>query len=336
MAMLNIEKPGAQTTIQDGGRPQHQINGFPEAGGMDQPALQMANLLVGNALTAPVMEFVIAGPTIRFDHPTFVAVTGGNFNVQLNGKAVPNYRCLHVQAGDRLVIGQAAAGMFGYLAIRGGFQVPRLMDSASTILRLHLGGFHGRALQAGDQLSYQPSWLLSAYYHRRTQGPALPAPDQVTTIRVLQGPQWDEFSQEDQQRFSTQEYTVTKNVDRMGYRLTGQALTSKLPSMLSAATVRGAVQLTSSGQPIVLMADRQTTGGYPLIAVVAGVDLPKLVQSRPGQKIKFQLVELADANQLLKKQKQQLGALAQQIRHARYQRPYGIERTASQRLAELF
>lgn len=336
MAMINVTKAGAQTTVQDLGRPQHQINGFPEAGGMDQQALKIANLLLGNDLNAPVLEFVIMGPTIVFDQPTFVAITGGQFSVKLNGEEVPAYRCLQVHAHDQLEIGQASAGMFGYLAIKGGFQVQQLMDSASTMLRLHLGGFHGRQLQGGDQISYQSSWRLPSYYHRRTAGPTLPDRAEVTTIRVLKGPQWDDFSNEDQQLFASQEYQVTKNVDRMGYRLDGQQLTTKLPSMLSEATVRGAVQLTSSGQPIVLMADRQTTGGYPLIAVVASADLPRLVQCQPGQKIKFQLINLDEAGKLLRKQSQQLTDLVDQLKHSHYQRPYGIDRVASQRIAQLF
>lgn len=336
MAMINVIKAGTQTTVQDLGRPQHQINGFPEAGGMDQQAQKTANLLLGNDLNAPVLEFVIMGPTIIFDQPTFVAVTGGNFTAKLNGEEVPTYRCLQVHAHDRLEIGQARKGMFGYLAIKGGFQVPQLMDSASTILRLHLGGFHGRQLQVGDQLSYQSSWRLPSYYHRRAAAPELPDRSEVTTIRVLKGPQWDDFSNEDQQLFSSQEYQVTQNVDRMGYRLDGQQLTTKLPSMLSEATVRGGVQLTSSGQPIVLMADRQTTGGYPLIAVVASVDLPRFVQCQPGQKIKFQLIGLDEAGRLLKEESRQLTDLATQIKHSRYQRPYGIDRVASQRIAQLF
>ncbi|WP_367342635.1 biotin-dependent carboxyltransferase family protein [Limosilactobacillus sp.] len=336
MAMISVIKPGTQTTVQDFGRPQHQINGFPEAGGMDQQALKTANLLVGNALGAPVLEFVIMGPTLVFDQPTFVAVTGGLFTVKLNGKEVATYRCLQVNANDRLEIGQASAGMFGYLAIRGGLQVKPLMDSAATMLRLHLGGYHGRQLQAGDQLAYQSSWRLSSYYHRHTDQPALPDRTKTTTIRVLKGPQWDDFSSADQKLFASQEYKVTKNVDRMGYRLVGKELTTNLPSMLSEATVRGAVQLTSSGQPIVLMADRQTTGGYPLIAVVASVDLPRFVQCQPGQPIKFQLIELAEASKLLKQQAQQLTDLDQQIQHSRYQRPYGIDRVDSQRIAQLF
>lgn len=336
MAMINVIEPGTQTTVQDFGRPQHQINGFPEAGGMDQQALKIANLLVGNQLGAPVLEFVIMGPTLVFDQPTFVAITGGRFTVKLNGKEVATYRCLQVHANDRLEIGQASTGMFGYLAIRGGLQVKPLMDSAATMLRLHLGGYHGRQLQAGDQLAYQSSWRLSSYYHRRTARPSLPDHTKTTTIRALKGPQWADFSTADQQLFASQKYKVTKNVDRMGYRLDGQKLTTKLPSMLSEATVRGAVQLTSSGQPIVLMADRQTTGGYPLIAVVATIDLPRLVQCQPDQQIQFQFIGLDEASQLLKKQAQQLTDLARQIQHSRYQRPYGIDRVASQRIAQLF
>lgn len=336
MATINVLTPGTQTTIQDLGRPQHQIDGFPESGSMDQEAMKIANLLVGNPLGAPVLEFVLTGPTITFDQPAFIAITGGNVTPQLNGEPLPSYQCIQIHSGDQLAIGNMSAGVFGYLAIKGGWQVNKLLDSYSTILRLQLGGYHGRQLKSGDQLNYHSTMTLTAYYHRRTTTPHWPAKQQVVTIHVLAGPQWTDFSANDQQLFTSQVYQVSSNVDRMGYRLQGNRLTTTLPSMLSTATVRGAIQLTTNGQPIVLMADRQTTGGYPLIAVVASYDLNKLVQCRPGQKIKFNLIDLATATARLRKKEQMLTDLANKISDTRYIPPYGINRVASQRIKQLF
>lgn len=336
MATIDVLKPGFQTTIQDAGRPDHLIDGFPEAGSMDLQAMRIANILVDNQPNQPVLEFTLHGPSLRFNGPGFIAVTGADFAVRLNQQPVDQYRCLQVQAGDLLTIGATSTGRFGYLAVSSGFQLPRVLGSCATILRLHLGGYHGRQLRTGDQLHFVSRPIMASYYHRHA---ALPTPvksGSAVSIRILPGPQWAEFSHEDQEQLTTALFQITNNSDRMGYRLQGPQLASNQQSMLSAATVRGGIQVPSNGQPIVLMADRQTTGGYPLIAIVITADLSKLVQCRPGQQVRFSLVNLAQATKLLRNQQAQLDHLANQIRVAKYQQPVGRNRVASRRIQQLF
>ncbi|WP_242360916.1 biotin-dependent carboxyltransferase family protein [Limosilactobacillus antri] len=336
MATIDVLKPGFQTTVQDAGRPDHLIDGFPEAGSMDAQAMKVANILVDNQPDQPVLEFTLHGPSLRFNGSGFIAITGADFAVQLNQQPVDQYRCLQVQAGDLLTIGATSTGRFGYLAVSGGFRLPKVMGSCATILRLHLGGYRGRQLRAGDQLPFSSRATMSSYYHRHTAAPAPSQPKAPVSIRLLPGPQWAEFSHADQERLTASTFEVTSNSDRMGYRLQGPRLESSQQSMLSAATVRGGIQVPNNGQPIVLMADRQTTGGYPLIAVVVTADLSKLVQCRPGQKVKFSLVNLAQATKLLRTQRAQLDHLAVQIRAAKYQQPIGRNRVASRRIQQLF
>lgn len=336
MPMINVIDPGLQTTVQDLGRPMHQINGFPASGAMDQQALQTANLLVGNSPYAAALEFSLTGPTLRFMATTFIALTGAEFNAQLNDQPIKGYRCLQVHMGDVLKIGPAIKGRIGYLAIAGGLHLPLVLDSRSTTLRLKLGGLNGRALVSGDRLPIESRPTMVSYYHRHATAPELPDAGKPTVIRVLKGPQWDQFDDADHERFLTETYTVTNQSDRMGYRLQGATIQTKQESMLSAATVMGGLQVPANGEPIALMADRQTTGGYPLLAVVITADLSKLVQCRPKQQIRFELIELDAAQELLKQQQAGLKQLHHRIKMARYQMPYGITREASQRIQRLF
>lgn len=336
MPMINVIEPGLQTTVQDLGRPMHQINGFPASGAMDQQALQVGNLLVGNSPYAAALEFSLTGPTLRFMATTFIALTGAEFHAQLNDQPVKGYRCLQVHTGDVLKIGPAVKGRIGYLAVAGGLHLPLVLDSRSTTLRLKLGGLNGRALVSGDRLPIEAKPTLVSYYHRHAPLPELPDLEQPIKIRVLKGPQWDKFAEKDQQRFLSGTYTVTNQSDRMGYRLKGDVMETRQESMLSSATVMGGIQVPANGEPIVLMADRQTTGGYPLLAVVATIDLAKLVQCRPKQRIEFELIELDAAQKLLRQQQAALKELHRRIKMARYQMPYGITREASQRIQRLF
>ena len=172
---LRVLKPGLQTTVQDLGRPNHQIDGFPTSGVMDQPAAITANLLVGNPASAAVLEFFMAGPTVKFTVSTFIALGGADFKATLNDQPVDPDRCYQVHEGDRLAIGHAASGRIGYLAVTGGLQVAPVLGSRSTTLRLQLGGYSGRPLQAGDDLPIEEYLTLPGYYHRHTKG-AAPGP----------------------------------------------------------------------------------------------------------------------------------------------------------------
>ena len=302
MAYLQILKPGIQTTVQDAGRPQHQRDGFPESGSIDQGAARVANLLVGNAEQAAVLEFSLLGPTIEFSAPTFIALTGAEFATDLNGEPLAANRCWQVQAGDVLTIGNATKGRVGYLAVAGGIQTQPVLGSRSTTMRLHLGGLNGQALAAGDLLPVKRQVVLPSYFHRHLPAERLPEQATPAEIRLLKGPQWDWFDEATQTALVDSEYEISNQADRMGYRLTGPKLTVPERSLLSTATVRGALQVPANGQPIVLLADRQTTGGYAKIATVVSVDLPLLVQRKPGDTVRFHKVSAKEAEKLYKKE----------------------------------
>ncbi|GHP13424.1 urea carboxylase [Lentilactobacillus fungorum] len=343
MPNLSVVQPGLQTTVQDLGRITHQIDGFPTSGSMDQAAHRLANLLVDNPGKTAVLEFALVGPTLVFRTETFIALTGGQFSPSLNGKPIPQNQAIRIQKNDRLTIGAVETGRYGYLAIKGGIQVPPVMGSRSTTLRIGIGGFHGRALAAGDQLPITTQNVLSAYAHRQVSqqflkhfcDPLLMLQSPLT-IRILKGPQWHLFSTQDHQRLQHQQYRLTADVDRMGYRLAGKPLVTQLKSLLSEATVFGGIQLTTDGQPIVLLADRQTTGGYPVIATVLTADIGKLVQCQPHQLIQFQLTDLQTAQAELHRQTELLQRLKVSFIDQRYQNPIGINRAAAQRIRRLF
>ncbi len=336
MTSLIIERPGLQTTIQDLGRPTHQIDGFPTSGAMDRIAHQLANVLVGNEANAATIEFALIGPTIKFKTDTFIAVTGGQFPMQLNGQFASMNRCLQVHANDKLEIGTATRGRFGCLAVKGGLLVPKVLDSVATTQRLGIGGFHGRALNSDDQLPIEKHLTLTNYAHRQLAAAKLPMIDEPVSLRVLTGPQWETFSSASQRAFISQPYRVSLQSDRMGYRLEGPTLDTATKSLLSEATVFGGIQVPANGQPIVLLADRQTTGGYPVIATVISADFSKLAQCQPNQTIQFSIVDLATARQALIDQATRLKQSQLRLTNTAYLPPYGLNRVAAQRIQTLF
>ncbi|EHS86992.1 Allophanate hydrolase subunit 2 [Limosilactobacillus gastricus PS3] len=336
MPEMRIIHPGPFTTVQDLGRTQSQVAGFPASGALDRQAAEIGNALVNNRDEAAVLEFFLQGPTIYFTHATYIALTGAQLVATLDGQTIPMYRCQRVQAGQILTIGQLHAGQVAYLAVSGGVRVPRVLGSRSTTTRIQLGGLNGRILESGDRLPVMQCELMPAYYHRTTE--ALPLPDlaEPLRLRILKGPQWSWFDQATQAQFINSQYEVTKDADRMGYRLSGPQLPTPDKSMLSAATVFGGIQVPNGGQPIVLLADRQTTGGYPLIAVLATVDIRLLAQSRPGQAIQFELIDLEEAQALIRERSHSQSQLRQKFHKAYYQAPFGISRVAAYRIQQLF
>ena len=336
MNEIIIKQPGLQSTIQDLGRMTHQIDGFPTSGCMDTISSMTANILVGNDQNAPVIEFALTGPTILFKAPTFIAVSGARFPLALNGKDISLNQCIYVHANDLLKIGGTSQGRYGYLAIREGLVISKVLDSYSTTQRLNIGGFHGRALRSGDHINIEPHAKLSNYAHRSIEVARYSEAKKVMRIRVLTGPQWSSFTSTDQHLFLSQRYQLTFQSDRMGYRLQGQPLNIRSQNMLSEATVNGGIQIPPDGQPIILLADRQTTGGYPVIAVVITADIPKLIQCQPKQRICFENVDLQTASEILQQQNKQLAQLNLEINEAKFQKPFGINRIAAQRIQTLF
>jgi antagonist of KipI len=320
---FKVEKPGLLTTVQDLGRTGYRQEGVLVSGAIDAMAHSIANLLVGNPESAPTLEFTLIGPSLRIETDLVFAITGGNFTVQINGTSVSTWRSIAVKKGALLEIKASKSGCRGYLAVAGGMNVPLVLGSSSTYLRANLGGFEGRALQAGDEITYHApasTHLLLAELQMSSsafvQAKWYPSPEMLPqyqnepVIRMLKGPEYEWFTPESQEAFWEQSFSVTTQADRMGYRLTGPALTLKSPKeLLSTAVTFGTVQVPAQGQPIVLMADHQTTGGYPRIAQVITADLPILAQVQPGQQLRFQEISLAEAYQLYFRQEQKMNQL---------------------------
>jgi antagonist of KipI len=296
---LAVVEPGLLTTIQDLGRVGHQRVGVPPSGPMDRAAFVVANRLVGNPDGAAALECTIKGPRLEVRHAVVVAVTGAPMGFTVNGQEAPAWTAVGVRPGDVLGFQMATAGCRAYLAIAGGIDVPLALGSRATYLRGRLGGLGGRALQKGDAIPVGTS--SDAAREGRTVPPALrPAYPAERECRVILGPQDDRFTPEGIRAFLEGPYDVTPQADRMGYRLKGPAIAhARGHDIVSDGIPLGGIQVPGEGQPIVLLADRQTTGGYTKIATVIGVDIGAIGQTRPGQRIRFRQVTLDEAHAAL-------------------------------------
>jgi antagonist of KipI len=292
---IEILKPGAMTTVQDLGRTGLLGAGVPGGGAMDRLAARVANMLAGNPEGAAVLETTMAGPVLHFNSQAVVAVCGAAF------AGVRSWQPFVVKAGETLSLTELESGCRGYLAVAGGLVVPQVMGSASTYLRAGLGGFEGRALRKGDRMLTGPTTGAAQGHveHWHLSPTVLPAYSTQPVVRVTRGAQWDWFSEDTQYKLFENRYSVLPKSDRMGLRLIGAQLTLSEPrEMVSEAVAFGSIQVPHEGQPIVLMADRQTIGGYPKIADVISVDLPLLAQLRPGDRMLFTSVSLDEAQAL--------------------------------------
>ena len=292
---IEVLKPGIATTVQDLGRVGYLNAGVPGGGAMDRLALRVANLLVGNVESTAALETWMAGPLLRFDTDTLVAVCGATF------AGVVSWQPKVMKAGETLSLVDLEVGCRGYLAVAGGFVVKHSMGSASTYLRAGLGGYEGRTLRKGDRLEIGTSKRAQSAHveHWHISSSLLPAYSTQPVVRVTRGAQWDWFAEESQYKFFEDRYMNSPKSDRMGLRLSGTSLTLGSPrEMASEPVAFGSVQVPPDGQPIVLMADRQTIGGYPKLAEVISVDLPLLAQLRPGDQVLFTSISLEEAQAL--------------------------------------
>ncbi len=335
MEKLIVINPGFQATIQDLGRPAFQSDGFPVSGFIDWFSGRLANILLNNKADASEIEFSLVGPEIIFKAPSFIAITGGQCFPKLNGKLIVTNQAVRIRTGDHLKIGPIKNGRFGYLAISGGFFVKEVMGSRSTTLRLNLGGYLGRPLKKGDRLKYKNCNYLPCLAYRKINQKIINE-HKILSLRILPGPQWNMFSYTDKKQFQTQLYKITDEADRMGFRIYGKSLAKKSANMLSEATVEGGIQITAGGQPIILLSDRQTTGGYPIIATVLKSDIPRLVQSQNEQLIKFSLVNLKEAQRVFIQKINTLKKIKTTISLQKFKEPIGINRPTAQRIQTLF
>ena len=309
--MIEVLRAGILTSVQDLGRPGYRNLGIATAGALDTLALEVGNRLVGNAPQAAAIEVTMGPTALRFTQATRVAITGAQFDASLDGKPVHAWWSLPVQAGQELILHGAVRGMRCYVCVRGGIDVLPMLGSRSTDLCARFGGLGGRTLREGDRLAVgatsprpgagiavqappfgvkAPQWCrFAAADHepvRRGKHPA--GAERAVSIRVLRGPEYESFTASAHDALWSDEWRVTPQSNRMGYRLAGTALTRDAQGeLLSHAVLPGTIQVPPGGQPIVLLADAQTTGGYPRIGAVIQADLWKLAQLRLNGSVRF-------------------------------------------------
>ncbi len=310
-------RPGLFTTIQDLGRTGFQKHGVIISGAMDTYSLRIANIIVGNKEEEAVLEITLIGPSLLFEQTMLIAITGGDLSPTIDGMSVPMGRPVCVRKGSVLKFGSCTSGCRAYVAVAGGLAVPEVMNSKSTYILGELGGYKGRSLQKNDRLpvGYASGFAKKCMnkLERMNQAHSFSTtkwyvPSHVSSsqrnhmIRVMPGEHFKAFSEESQERLFTEPFTVTTASNRMGYRISGFPLQLQEPfELLSEAVCHGTIQVPPDGNPIILLADRQTTGGYPRIAQVATVDLPVIAQVKPGETIYFTHIDLKEAEQLLLK-----------------------------------
>lgn len=339
---LHIVKPGLYTTVQDLGREGHRSAGLSGGGAMDPYAMRVANLLVGNEESAAGLELTLLGPTMTAATELLVAVTGADMAPRLDGRELAMWRPVRVPAGATLTFGAARLGCRAYVAVTGGIGTPPALGSRSTDARAAIGGIAGRPLRAGDAVpcgsaagavapsAWATAWLAALAQPRAaasctgrpSTGAAWYAPPQAyggagpdgIELRVMPGSEYGQFTEAARIAFLSERYRVSAASDRMGIRLEGSPLPRmerfELPSH---GIVPGVIQVPDGGMPIMLGADCQTTGGYPKLAHVASIDLPLLAQAKPGDDIRFRLIDLQEAQRLLRKREAELRALAAAI-----------------------
>ena len=294
---IKIISPGVLTTVQDLGRFGYQQYGVPVSGVCDPFAAKLANILVGNPQEAALLECTMLGPVIEFlDHGVF-AVSGAEVTPVLDGEELLVNTATRAFKGQKLSFRMPSAGLRFYVAFTGGIDVPLLMGSRSTFVKTKEGGFQGRKLEAGDVLTIADAPLPGPDLSRHYGGNGFMAKP-CHDIRVVLGPQDDYFTPAGLDTFLTQTYSVTASSDRMGMRLDGPVIEAKAGyDIISDGINMGAVQV-ANGKPIILLADRQTTGGYTKIANVITVDLPVLAQLKAGDRIRFRTVSMEEAQEL--------------------------------------
>lgn len=285
--MIEVVRPGLLDLVMDLGRPGFRAQGVPEGGAADAQALILANRLVGNADRAAGLEILLRGPLLRFPRGARLALAGAPMAARLGGKEMASMQTIEVEPGGELELGQAETGLRAYLAVAGGIEVPPLMGSRSTFLPGGFGGWQGRALKAGDVLPLGKAGV--ARKGRRCAAPAQAA------LRVLAGPQLGGFADAAIKSLATAEFAVSTDANRLGLRLDGPRLAYAGTELPSQAVLPGAIQVPPDGRPIILGWDGPVTGGYPVIAGVIAADLPHLGQARPGSRLHFRFVTLAEA-----------------------------------------
>ena len=307
-------KGGIMTTVQDYGRMGYQSEGFRVCGVLDRHSFWVANLLLDNTDKEAVLEYTICGPSLYFTSDTVICITGGDFDPKLNGEPIPMYCAVAVKKGDELEMGFCKSGTWGYIAFAGGLDVPMVMGSRSTDIKCGFGGYKGRKIMDGDEINFvKQVHTLPHMKERKVESVDYSEP--IIDIRVTMGPQEDYFSKEGIDTFLNEPYTITSECDRMGYRLDGPVIEHNDlgADIVSDGIAKGSIQVPKHGKPIVLLSDRQTTGGYTKIATIVSVDISKLVQRKYSQQVRFVKVSVEEGQRIFDMERQRLKLLNQRF-----------------------
>jgi antagonist of KipI len=305
---LRVRKPGLLTTLQDLGRPNAVAAGVPPGGAMDRFAHRAANLLVGNDEGAATLECTLSGPELVATHSCLVAITGADLDPRINGRTAPAWTSIFLSEGDELAFAGRRAGGRAYIALAGGIAGDRWLGSLSTNLMVARGGMRGRQLVAGDVIAAagEPAAPTVSGRHLADQLRPVYADHALPSIP---GPHFKRLGTEDRRALFGATLQVSRDADRMGYRLEGPALDASGDELLSFGLTAGAIQVPRSGQPNLLMADHQTAGGYPVVAVLAGAALPLAAQLLPGDALSFREVDIEAALRMRAAQRAALDSL---------------------------
>lgn len=295
MSGFIVRQPGLLSLLQDRGRYGRHDLGLTTGGPLDIVAYYWANRLLDNDANATCLEVGFGGLVLESEVDTSLVVTGAEAPCKLNGNPLSQWQTLDIAPGDQLEIGFASRGTRGYLAVGGGFDIAPSFGSSSTVVREKIGGLDGDKLKAGDRLPCQPA--RRERHYRLDEGDRPEYGDEAL-LRIVPGYQQSAFGPLQQWRFFNSEYRLTERCDRMGFRLEGETVHSDLVGMLSEGICHGAVQIPADGQPIVLMNDRQTIGGYPKIGSVIAIDTARLAQLSPGASVRFEAVSIEQAHNI--------------------------------------
>ncbi len=290
---LVVLSPGMLSLLQDGGRYGHHGIGLTTGGPLDRLAMSWANRILGNSPEVTAIEASFGGLKLESQVQTRICVTGGDQPLSINGHACDTWRSYCIAPGDRIELGFARKFCRSYLAVAGGFQIAKQFGSASTVVREGIGGLNGGKLARADVLPVTPEHSTECATLPEAERPQY---SQSVRLRLIPGYQIEHFSRLQQQRFFHNDYLVTERADRMGYRLEGPTISCNLSGMLSEGICMGAVQIPADGQPIVLLRDRQTIGGYPKIGSVLSMDCAMLAQQMPGARIRFEAISTHEAD----------------------------------------
>ncbi len=314
MMGIYIAEGGMLTTVQDEGRFGYQQSGVSPAGPMDSHAFHIANILVDNDIRESALEITYLGPKIQFQASNIIAITGGDLQPKIDGQPFPMYEAVRVEAGSELSFAGPCNGCRGYIAFAGGLDVPVVMGSKSTLVRNKMGGVKGRKLEKGDVIMFSNAKNTLPNMHlRKVRQPIYPTDEII--VRVVLGPQDDYFDRDDIHKFFWYSAVITSEFDRMGCRLEREPLTQLGDgNIVSDGIVCGAIQVPPNGKPIIMLVERQTTGGYPKIGTVISVDLPKIAQAQPGFGIRFVQVSLELAQDLYERELKELAEIENRLR----------------------